>query len=62
MILENLADVAGISRLPGCNNASPDLVTAILEEAGKFAARVLAPLNRVGDVQGSSGKETRSPS
>jgi len=51
-ILEQLADVAGISNLPGCDNASSDIVAAILEEAGKFAADVLAPLNPVGDAQG----------
>lgn len=51
-ILEQLADVAGISHLPGCDNAAPDVVAAILEEAGKFAAGVLAPLNPVGDAQG----------
>jgi len=51
-ILEHLADLESISRLPGCGDASLDLVGAILEEAGKFAAGVLAPLNAVGDKQG----------
>ena len=51
-ILENLADIEGIAQLPDCQDASPDLVAAILEEAGKFAAGVLAPLNAVGDRQG----------
>ncbi|HAI30803.1 MAG TPA: hypothetical protein DCM48_14935, partial [Thalassospira sp.] len=42
-------DVIGldtVSRLPPFGETSPDLVDAILEEAGKFAASVLAPLNR----------------
>jgi len=51
-ILEELADLSGIAQLPGCEEATPDLVGAILEEAEKFAAGVLAPLNAVGDRQG----------
>src|ERR1043165_9417861 len=30
-----------------------DVVDAVLEEAGKFATTVIAPLNRVGDKQGT---------
>ncbi|MFW3615796.1 acyl-CoA dehydrogenase [Billgrantia antri] len=51
-ILEELAGLERIGELPGCEDASPDLVNAVLEEAGKFAAGVLAPLNPVGDQQG----------
>lgn len=32
---------------------SAELVDAVLDEAGKFARDVIAPLNRVGDVQGA---------
>ena len=32
---------------------TPDLVDAVLEGAGKLAGEVLAPLNRIGDVDGS---------
>ncbi|NYZ13456.1 acyl-CoA dehydrogenase [Azospirillum sp. RWY-5-1] len=51
-----LNEVVGLDRvaaLPGCDSAAPDLVDAVLEEAGKFASGVLAPLNRVGDKEGS---------
>lgn len=51
-ILEELAGLKDIAGLPGCEEATPDLVAAIHEEAGKFAAGVLAPLNAVGDRQG----------
>lgn len=51
-ILSELAGLDTIAELPNCEDATPDLVAAILEEAGKFATGVLAPINRQGDVQG----------
>jgi 3-(methylthio)propanoyl-CoA dehydrogenase len=47
--LDELAGLPEIALLPGCEQASADLVDAVLEEAGKLARDVLAPLNDVGD-------------
>jgi alkylation response protein AidB-like acyl-CoA dehydrogenase len=47
--LDELAGLPQIALLPGCEQASADLVDAVLEEAAKLARDVLAPLNDVGD-------------
>lgn len=51
--LKELARIDEIAALPGNEEASVDVVNAILEEAGKFATGVLDPLNRVGDKEGA---------
>ena len=52
-VMQELASLGALSALPGLEAASPDLVDAVLEEAGKFAANVLAPLDPVGDKEGA---------
>src|SRR5262249_22079383 len=51
--LDEFADLPGLMALPEFAELTPDLVTTILEAAGKFAAERLAPLNGSGDRQGS---------
>jgi alkylation response protein AidB-like acyl-CoA dehydrogenase len=51
-VINELADLASITALPGCEEVTPDLVDSVLEEAAKFATGVLDPLNRTGDRQG----------
>lgn len=52
-VMKELAGLDAIAQLPGYEDASADLVDAVLEEAGKLAGDVLAPLNQTGDQQGS---------
>ncbi|MBE9398484.1 acyl-CoA dehydrogenase C-terminal domain-containing protein [Pontibacterium sp. N1Y112] len=50
--LRHNARMEQLAQLPGYEEASDDMVTAILEEAGKVANEVLSPLNEVGDQTG----------
>ncbi|MDH3637468.1 MAG: acyl-CoA dehydrogenase [Gammaproteobacteria bacterium] len=52
-VLTELVDLTEVAALPGFEEATPDLVSAVLEEAAKVAQQVLAPLNQTGDRQGA---------
>jgi len=52
-VLETIADIHGLARLPQFEAATPDVVDAILGEASRLAADVFAPLNAVGDEAGA---------
>ena len=52
-VLNELAGLPDVNQLPGFEEATAETVDAVLEEAGKFAAEVLAPLNRPGDIAGA---------
>ena len=47
-----LLDGKNINQLPGYEDADPETVKAVIEEAAKFAETVFLPLNQSGDQQG----------
>ncbi len=59
-ILNDVLDISQYSNLPGYEDASPDLVAAILEEGAKFCENELAPLNLSGDREGCTRHEDGS--
>ena len=57
-VLNELAGLAEVAKLPGYADATPDTVEAILQEAGNFASGVLDPINHSGDQEGSKWTES----
>jgi 3-(methylthio)propanoyl-CoA dehydrogenase len=51
--LNEISGLAEIAGLPGCEQAAPELVDQVLDEAAKLAGDVIAPLNAVGDREPS---------
>ena len=51
-LINDVLDLQSYGNLPGFENATPDMVDAILTGAGRFTSEVLAPLNRIGDEEG----------
>jgi alkylation response protein AidB-like acyl-CoA dehydrogenase len=52
-VLEHLVDLPSVAALPGYDHVDAESVYAVLEENGRFMEDLVAPLNRVGDLQGS---------
>jgi hypothetical protein len=51
-LINDVFHIERYDNVPGFAEASPDLVAAVLEEAGKFCSEILTPLNRIGDKHG----------
>ncbi|GAB4356225.1 MAG: acyl-CoA dehydrogenase C-terminal domain-containing protein [Gammaproteobacteria bacterium] len=52
VLYELLQSESVLAELDGCEEVTPDLIDAVLEEAGKLAEGLLLPLNQTGDEQG----------
>ncbi|MCC5884650.1 MAG: acyl-CoA dehydrogenase C-terminal domain-containing protein [Halomonas sp.] len=63
-VMDEMLDYPGhYARLPGGEEATPDVVAAILEEGARFTREVLLPLNQSGDQEGCllEGGEVKAP-
>jgi len=64
-LIEDVFHLERYANLPGFADASPDVIAAVLGEAGKFCEQVLTPLNRIGDRDGcrrhDDGRVTTPP-
>ncbi len=56
-VLERVVGMEDVAALPGYEDATPDIVSAILDEAARFAGEVLSPLNTTGDQEGAHWSE-----
>ena len=56
-VLKHVVGLDQVNTLPGWEEITPDVVDAILEEAGKLASEVLSPLNATGDRAGAKWKD-----
>ena len=63
-VMNELAGLAAVSQLPGCEDATPETAEAVLEENARFCSEVVAPLNWTGDLEPShwhEGQVTTTP-
>jgi alkylation response protein AidB-like acyl-CoA dehydrogenase len=60
-VLNHVVGVNAVMGELGLNDSmTPDLIDAVLEEAGKLAEEVIAPTNHSGDIEGSTRNEDGS--
>jgi 3-(methylthio)propanoyl-CoA dehydrogenase len=56
-LLKHVVGLDQVNKLPGWEEMTEDVVDAILDEAAKFAAEQLSPINTTGDRQGAKYKD-----
>ncbi|MEM9676844.1 MAG: acyl-CoA dehydrogenase C-terminal domain-containing protein [Pseudomonadota bacterium] len=56
-VLNDVLNIQRYNNLPGFEDATPDMIEAILGEAGKLSEETLQPLNEVGDREGCTWTE-----
>jgi len=56
-VVNELAGLQEVNALPGCEDATPETVQAVLEENARFCSEVVAPLNVPGDREPSSWRD-----
>jgi len=58
-LLEDVHDAGRLAELPGYEEATLDVLLAVLEEGGRLCEEVIAPLNQSGDAEGCRLEEGR---
>ena len=63
-LLHDVHDVAQLAALPGFEDATPDMIDAVLEQGAQICEEVLFPVNQSGDSEGVhlENGEVRTPS
>jgi alkylation response protein AidB-like acyl-CoA dehydrogenase len=59
-VLDEIVDLPALAKLPRYAHAEPELVHGVIDEAGRFVADLIAPLNEVGDRHHSRRNEDGS--
>ena len=63
-LLNDVHDIAQLSALPGYEEATPDMIDAVLEGGARICEDVLFPINQSGDTEGVKydNGEVKTPS
>lgn len=56
-LLNEVFDASQLAKLPGYEEATPDMFQSILEEGAKLCEEVLQPINQSGDIEGCTFKD-----